>query len=82
VGGQDSIRFDDDYKRALGGQEASYHQCVKDYLIKCKMSTDFQVIEGLETKRYIRLMEVGQKKRIKLSLPCLKNLKLLVILRN
>jgi hypothetical protein len=34
-------------KRASGGQETSYHKCVKDDLIKCHMSADFQVIEGL-----------------------------------
>lgn len=34
-------------RRANGGQETSYHKCVKDDLIKCKMTTDFEALELL-----------------------------------
>jgi hypothetical protein len=50
-------------KRASGGQETSYHKCVKDDLIKCKMSTDFQVIEGLalDKRQWLRSVDLGVK---------------------
>jgi hypothetical protein len=50
-------------KRASGGQETSHHKCVKDDLIKCNMSTDFQVIEGLalDKRQWLRSVDVGIK---------------------
>jgi hypothetical protein len=50
-------------KIASGGQETSYHKCVKDDLIKCNMYTDFQVIEGLalDKRQWLRSVDVGIK---------------------
>jgi hypothetical protein len=50
-------------KSASGGQETSYHKCVKDDLIKCNMSTDFQVIESLalDKRQWLRSVDVGIK---------------------
>jgi hypothetical protein len=50
-------------KRASGGQETSYHKCVKDDFIRCNMSTDFQVIEGLalDKGQWLRSVDAGVK---------------------
>ncbi len=48
-------------RRANGGQETSYHKCVKDDLIKCKMTTDFEALEllALDKRKWLRGVDVG-----------------------